>query len=454
MQDPNFYEEYDEALEDTEDLALAAGNGASDHLQQLAAGEVALGAPGTEAFQFPRWPFLLTVSGRYGYRRMDVREEVRLDVDGRYPQNVISGTIRVGLSTRVHWIADLTPAGANTWSGSVWYKDGNTSVFPYTTVRVKAYRSIFPHLRRLIITYSGGGVAQRSRKYRWYDAAFRAVEFEFDTVAGTSAVVDIHTHDHPNRPPGLPGETLSIEKVFTRAGFRVRKSGGDGIIPIAGAGGDAAWSDMEMHDAMQTFWSRFANRAQWSMWVLFAARHERGPSLGGIMFDSIGPNHRQGTALFNDSFIANAPGGDPNPAAWVRRMKFWTACHEMGHAFNLAHSWQKALGTPWIPLSNEPEARSFMNYPFRVSGGQNAFFSDFEYRFSDGELLFMRHAPERFVQMGNADWFDHHGFEQAETAPEPTFALKVRRSSSSSSSRTSPAGTCSSTRTSSRRRTT
>ena len=77
-------------------------------------------------------------------------------------------------------------------------------------------------------------------------------------------------------------------------------------------------------------------------------------------------------------------------------MKFWTAVHEMGHSFNLAHSWQKALGQPWIPLSNEPEARSYMNYPFRVDGGQSSFFADFEYRFSDSELLFMRHAPARF----------------------------------------------------------
>lgn len=148
------------------------------------------------------------------------------------------------------------------------------------------------------------------------------------------------------------------------------------------------------------------------------------------MFDDIGPNHRQGTAIFNNSFISNAPPGDANPAAWVQRMRFWTACHEMGHSFNLAHSWQKALTSqgkgPWIPLTDEPEARSFMNYPYNVSGGQTAFFADFEYRFSDGELLFMRHAPARFVQMGNADWFDHHGFQQANVSPEPTLKLELR----------------------------
>jgi hypothetical protein len=107
-------------------------------------------------------------------------------------------------------------------------------------------------------------------------------------------------------------------------------------------------------------------------------------------------------------------------------MRFWTTCHEMGHAFNLAHSWQKALGTPWIPLVNEPEDRSFMNYPYRVNGGQTAFFNDFDFRFSDGELLFMRHAPHRYVQMGNADWFDHHGFEEAAVSEEPSFNLELR----------------------------
>jgi hypothetical protein len=148
------------------------------------------------------------------------------------------------------------------------------------------------------------------------------------------------------------------------------------------------------------------------------------------MFDDIGPNHRQGTAIFSDSFIASPPAGDPAPDAWVARMRFWTTAHEMGHAFNLAHSWQKAhpptWGTPWIPMHNEPEARSFMNYPYNVAGGQTAFFGDFRYRFSDQELLFMRHAPAMFVQMGNADWFDHHGFRQMITSPEPPFRLTLR----------------------------
>jgi hypothetical protein len=214
--------------------------------------------------------------------------------------------------------------------------------------------------------------------------------------------------------------------VFQRAGCYVSQSPG-GTVPIVGAGANAQWSDNEMHDAMQVFWSRFSATSQWAMWVFFASLHEQGTSLGGIMFDDIGPNHRQGTAIFNDAFISVPPPNDPNPAAWVQRMIFWTACHEMGHAFNLAHSWQKSLGTPWVPgLANEPEVRSFMNYPFRVAGGESRFFADFEYRFSDAELLFLRHAPERLVQMGNAAWFDHHGFQEAKVSPRPALRLDLR----------------------------
>lgn len=354
------------------------------------------------------------------------REELRIDVDGRYPQMTVSGTIFYGLTERVHWIANVIKVGTNKWQGGIWYKNGNAATMPYTQITVTATNSFFPAQRSASVTYSGGGLALSTRTYKFTSPYFHNVEFEYDCATGVNPVTEIKTCDHPNRPASMACETLSIEKVFQRAGFNTRKSGRDNVVPISGAGANATWSDAEMHDAMQTYWSKFANKSQWSMWVFFAALHDMGTSLGGIMFDDIGSNHRQGTAMFNNSFIANAPAGEANSANWVKRMKFWTACHEMGHAFNLAHSWQKSLGTPWIPLGNEPEVRSFMNYPFRVSGGQMAFFADFMYRFSDNELKFMRHAPARFVEQGNADWFDHHGFQQAAVLPEPTYKLVVR----------------------------
>lgn len=353
------------------------------------------------------------------------REELRLDVDGQYPQMAASGVLQRGFSSRVHWIARLEADGANAWTGRIWYKDGDTAALPHTTVRITAVRSFFANQREATVTFSGSA-SPRTRTLSFSSFYFHKAEFEYDNEVGAAPMLDIDTGSHPNRPAGMPTGNLTIETVYRRSGFDAARNAAATAIPNDGPDPNATWSDAEMHDAMQTYWSRFANAPQWALWVLFAKRHDIGSSLGGIMFDDIGPNHRQGTAVFTDSFVATPPAGDPAPAAWVDRMMFWTAVHEMGHAFNLAHSWQKHLGTPWIPLSSEPEARSFMNYPFRVAGGQSAFFADFEFRFSDPELVFMRHAPERFVQQGNADWFDHHGFEGAAMDPEGSFHLQLR----------------------------
>ena len=350
------------------------------------------------------------------------KEEVRLDVDGRYPQMTVSGTISGFLVARIHWIAGLSEIGANRWQGAIWYKDGAVASFPYTDVEVTAIGSHFPAGRQLKIKFSGGGATKRTVVYKFHSKYFRTVNLEFDFQASEVADTAINTCAHPVRPASLPCETLTIPKVIRRAGCQVTANAGSQVPSPPGT----TWSDMEMHDAMQIHWSRFANNAQWAMWVFYASLHEAGTGLGGIMFDDIGPNHRQGTALFVDSFIAQPPANDPNPAAWIDRMRFWTAIHEMGHSFNLAHSWQKSLGTAWVPLADELEARSFMNYPYFVTGGQAAFFADFEFRFSDQELLFVRHAPERFVQMGNAAWFDHHGFEEAAVPAEPTLQLELR----------------------------
>jgi hypothetical protein len=340
-------------------------------------------------------------------------ETIRLDVDGLYPQMTVSGEVRSGLTGRVHWIAELTPVGYSSWKGPIWYRDGGTSLMPFTEVEVTAHRTWYSGRRRVTIEFTGGSSLRRTRSYRWRSQQFREVEFEYDRTTDANPVTSIDTCAHPNRPASIPCEDLSIDDVFERAGFEVSKSGGDSVVPLAGAGSNGTWSDAELHDAMVAYWTRFDDRPQWSMWAFWCALHDRGSRLGGIMFDDIGPNHRQGTAIFTEAFISNPPRGDAAPDAWVARMRFWTAVHEMGHAFNLAHAWQKNLGQSWIPLANETQSRSFMNYPFRVAGGQEKFFADFDYRFSDQELLFMRHAPARFVQMGNADWFDDHGFEQA-----------------------------------------
>ncbi len=354
-----------------------------------------------------------------------LRVNVRVDVDRFFPQNRISIEVtRLFPRATAHAIAEVTSDAClalnrRRITAAITYRDGDASLIRGDHVVFEASRDRGIAYAAYRLTLSGGGVAPRTYDLTFRSRFFDPVEFEVDRVSNAGeAVTTVDTTAHPNRPADLPSEVISLTTVFERAGFEATMSPHGGVIPVTGAGANGTWSDAEMHDAMVQYWSRFADRPQWAMWVLFAARHDMGRGLGGIMFDDIGPNHRQGTAIFTDSFIQDVPPGDPDPAAYRRRNVFWTTVHEVGHGFNLAHSWQKALGVPqgapgdpWIPLANQPEARSYMNYPNRVAGGQAAFFGDFRYRFTDDELAFLRHAPRRFVQMGNANWFVNHGFE-------------------------------------------
>lgn len=393
------------------------------------------------------------VSGRYTYQparvgpgqlpplKNQLRITVRVDVDRFFPQHRISiEASRLIPKSTAHVIAEVTSdqcvsLNRRVIRAEVTYRDGNANLIPGDVIVFEARRTTGIGYGAYSVTLSGPTTTARTYALKFASQYFDPVEFEVDRVANAGTPVTSYaTDEHPNRPADLPAEPLSLATIYQRSGFDVSLSAAESVIPLSDAGANGTWSDSEMHNALQTYWSRFSDKPNWALWVLYAARHDQGRSLGGVMFDDIGPNHRQGTAIFTDSFIQDAPEGDAAPAAWRRRMQFWTAIHEMGHAFNLAHSWQKALGVsdgapgdPWIPLANEPEARSFMNYPYNVNGGESSFFSDFRFRFSDDELLFMRHAPRRFVQMGNSDWFVNHGFEApSQLRQTGRFALALR----------------------------
>lgn len=334
-------------------------------------------------------------------------EIFRLDIDATYPQNAASGTLRTALGTnQMHWVARLARKSSTIVEGPIIYKNGTLS-FPFNQVTIERAPASTLGERRIRVRFTGPGGATRIQDYVRNSTSFRDVEFEFDSTPDAVGGTTYNTGAHPTRPADLPVRNISIESVYRETGFNVTTSPNASNVSMSGAGADSRWNDTELHDAMRVNWSRYSTNARWAMWTLFAGEYET-QDLNGIMFDYHATPQRQGAALFTTTIGQGVPFGDPNPAAWRARMRFRVAIHEMGHAFNLAHSFQKASGG-WIPLADEPEARSFMNYPWRVSGGQSAFFSSFRFRFSDQELMFMRHAPDRFVQPGNAAFFDNHG---------------------------------------------
>lgn len=341
------------------------------------------------------------------------------DIDGNYPQNKIS--LSIGNTYPAHWIADLSPDGDNNWEGNIWYrKDGAETLKVNSEGRLGSVGSIPDRIKVWYGDYYAAGgfyyvyiYLKKSGtneywKY-WYKKTsdhFREVNMEIDYESGVNRILSLNPHSVDNhRPASLPNEAITIESTFAKAGINiVRNTANENAIATSVAGSNARWSNAELHDAMQTQWSKDESSA-WALWVLQADKHDDNAT--GIMFDDIGAHQRCGTALFH-----GYSGYSGVSAGITNRHKFHTLIHEIGHTFNMSHSWVKTSGTSrWSDrVVNENEARSYMNYPSRVAAGYYGFFDNFEYRFSDQELTFLRHAPEAFVKMGGSTWgTDHAG---------------------------------------------
>ncbi len=374
----------------------------------------------------------------YFYKRL--RFTLHIDIDGNDPLDVVSGTVTKGIyltvypsraSSSPHFIGRVT---SNTSSGgarnlivqdfSFQWPGTSDSIDKLEIVLTGVYFYFAKPTAEVTFVATGPNKKFGPYTVQQDSIYFRDVEFEVDREDGAVDAEPYNTHTHPDRPADLPEEDLTLENTYAKSGIRITRSSASNTINTSEAGGNNRWNYQELHDTMEDHWSAFANKPQWKMW-LFLAELADSDSLGGAMFDGDidepGGVDRQGTALFTKCpYFHTEAGGyiqaNPPTVEAVQRELFFNLIHESGHAFNLAHSFQKTLGSPWaapswMPLTSDTQALSWMNYPDGASPGANAtwFYDRFRFCFDDNENLFLRHAPASYVQMGNEDWFENHG---------------------------------------------
>ena len=378
-----------------------------------------------------------------------LRCTLHIDIDGTDPLNVVSGTVSRGLYainvSPPHFIGQVT---SNTYSNGArqlvvenfsfqWPRSATTIDRLEIELTGNFFQTPVAEVR---FVNSASGQSYGPYTIKRESTYFHEVEFEVDREDGAVSVEPYNTHTHPDRPADLTEENLTIESAFQKAGIRVTRSSESNTVSTADAGANSRWNYQELHDAMEDHWSAFANRPQWKMW-LFLAELADSDGLGGVMFDGDidepGGVDRQGTAIFTKCPYFHTTGGgyiqaNPPVDEAVARELFFNTIHESGHAFNLAHSWQKTqenewAAPSWMPLGDDDNALSWMNYPDRPSPGANAtwFYERFRFRFNDSENLFLRHAPDSYVQMGNEDWFENHA-RVTRGSLDPRLSLAVR----------------------------
>jgi hypothetical protein len=256
-------------------------------------------------------------------------------------------------------------------------------------------------------TFTSADGTQRAYTCPRVSDTFRDVTLEVDVCASVNApplLPGYDTHAHPNRPADLAKRELTIETAYAEAGVKLT------VNPVHTVVADDApefdsWSAAELHDAMESHFSQYRGVwPKWHLWCLVAGAFENA-AVGGIMFDVAAafggagvPPERQGCAVFrrHEWFrdLVAAPASEAQAAA--ARKYLYTFVHEIGHAFNLLHSWDKG----------RPDAESWMNYDWRYDrrNGTGRFWSRFQMRFDDEELLHLRHGDRAAVIMGADPW--------------------------------------------------
>lgn len=384
---------------------LGNGHAADAEAEAEAEAPVTTAAPPAPG-PIPRpWPPILRkrlVRGRYRSAGAGYQLELRVDAGGTRPMNRVSGdffsmgggtsayfgSFRVDAPTITTTATQVTLEGLGsfTWSAGA----------PFVRVTIPRVTILQPQAPATVQFITPPSTPGASYACAFASPYFRTILWEQDSVAGAVPFVSYDTASLAT-PAGSPGGVLDVPAAYRLAGIEVLTSGAPNIIPVAAAGADAKWTDAELHAAMVANFSLWSNVPQWKVWLLVATEHVGG--YRGIMFDYTDTHQRQGCAVFYNQIKGTAP--------YDQRAQLRTYVHELGHCFNLLHSWQKNLADPPQPLgdNNGLGDLSWMNYTWQYqpsvgAGGDAAYWAAFPFQFTDNEVIHLRHALYNSAVMG------------------------------------------------------
>ncbi|GAA1931616.1 hypothetical protein GCM10009837_66690 [Streptomyces durmitorensis] len=396
-------------------------------------------ATGPETLPAPYVTPYLPVSGTYRATDAGQTVEIRVDVDGAGTLSTISGDLFTVSGETTTYTNSFRSTGVRAqWSDS----------YVMATVKDLAWATPNPDLTqlRILLALAPAGQSppaahwlilengETSHHALWYglprvSAYFRTVDYEVDTVVGETEFASYDTAK-ATTPPGYADRIITVPSAFAEAGIEMRVAGTRNVLDTTGADADLLWSDAELHAAMVANFSAYRDVPQWKLWTLVAGKYAGGASTAGIMFDYLSGLQRQGAAVFAQTLREHGLGG----VAWDMH----TYVHEIGHAFNLVHAWEKGNTTPPAPLGprNGYGDLSWMNYPHFYQGetanGIAAFWGAFPFRFSEDEIRHLRHGFYRNVIMGGTNWNTNSAMDlsaaQASTLPltdESGLALEI-----------------------------
>lgn len=370
--------------------------------------------------------------------------ELRVDVDGRRPQMRVSGDVfyhyqwlaytftLFAYSFVVETVSITEASGEMVINGQIKYYNDPAKVTDTIEVRIPRV-SILASAADATARFYTSSVLSSTYVCPKRSDSFRTVNLEIDRFQGTTFPPSASTGVDPH-PADLTVETLTTAEVFRRAGIDMTVTEDDVLNDADSADTGNNWDEVELHDLMEAHFDQFADTLQWELYGVVVPRFgdpNYDSGFYGVMFDWGGYQsgdsyHRQGAAVAADAILGRVSGTLYDSAAKRDRFFLETFIHEIGHAFNLPHSWQRGV-------SPDSGSESFMNYAWGYTGGgankESSFWSNFRWEFDDVELAWMRHADRSDVIFGGRDWIGNnlsiYMAPQAEVRNAP-LSLEVR----------------------------
>lgn len=220
----------------------------------------------------------------------------------------------------------------------------------------------------------------------------RRLTIEIDGIEGTK----------PPSAEGFAGRSglVTIARAFETAGFETTVRVDPFRIKAPDPMRARGYTLAEIHSAMEAASLRDpADGLHVHMFVCSYLAGRDGRGVLGVMYDyeaDLNRRPREGVAVFYDHPLLSDPRV---PEADRNREYVFTAVHEIGHALNLLHSFDKA----------RPSALSWMQYPHlypkgyeasRDHDGTSAFWRRFPETFDADELVHLHHASVREIAAG------------------------------------------------------
>jgi hypothetical protein len=327
--------------------------------------------------------------------------ELRVDVDGVRPLNVISGDIFSNSGKNPKYLGSFTFKGVKKKETSTneILLIGETGKFSSDLVRFSEIQVAIPVNSRPLeaaVQWPTSSGSNSNFLCKYASEYFRSVQLEHDYEQRVAPLEPYDTTDLFSPSPHR-SHPISLSDAFAEAGIEiiVVKEKQDSVSPPKGIPGEGSiWTGSELHEAMLKHFTLLKDRPQWKVWLLSANEYVMS-NINGIMIDRKGKK-RRGCAVFQ-----SATGWR---SAEEKRMRLFIYVHELGHCFNLHHPWEKPQAEPFAEAEGHATL-SWMNCPWTYysseeSRGEEAFWKNFNFQFSDSELMHLRHGFRNDVIFG------------------------------------------------------